>query len=331
MPKTPFHKIVFRDTHAELVAGELPFPGNQQVLIRARCSLISPGTEKAALNRIWDDPTFRENPGYALAGDIVEAGQNTAGLAKGDRVIAMVNHADWSLASADPWVTLKIPTGVSYEQATLLPLASVALHAIRRAQITLGETFVIIGMGLIGQMAITLAKMQGARQVIALDLVDQRLEPARLRGADLALNPGREDVVQEIFAATGGKGAPVILEATGNTKVIPEAFRMAAIGGRIVSVGIINEDTYFHFYREFQQRELSLIAANQPHCPTSENIYWQWTQQANRQLLLELMAAGKLCFDDLISNRYPASQAPQVYELIREGATDTMGILLDWA
>ena len=331
MPNTQFHKIVFRDTHAELVAGELPSPGNQQVLIRARCSLISPGTEKAAMNRIWDDPIFRENPGYALAGDVIEAGQNTAWLTKGDRVIAMVNHADWSLTSADPWVTLKIPVGVSYEQATLLPLASVALHAIRRAQITLGETFVIIGMGLVGQIALTLAKMQGACQVIALDLADQRLKLARQRGADLAINPAREDVVKQIFAATGGKGAPVILEATGNTSVIPQAFRMAAIGGRIVCVGIINEDTYFHFYREFMQRELSLIASTQPRCPTSENIYWQWTQQANRQLLLELMAAGKLCLDELISHRYPASQAPQVYELIREGSTESMGILLDWS
>jgi threonine dehydrogenase-like Zn-dependent dehydrogenase len=139
------------------------------------------------------------------------------------------------------------------------------------------------------------------------------------------------DVVKEIFAATAGKGAPVILEATGNTSVIPQAFRMAAIGGRIVCVGIINEDTNFHFFREFMQRELTLMASTQPRCPTSENIYWQWTQQANRQFLLELMAAGKLRLDDLISHRYTASQAPQVYESIREGSTEGMGILLDWS
>ncbi len=326
-----FHKVAFRDTHAEVIEGELPPPGNHQVLVRTRCSLISPGTERAALNRIWDDAEFRENPGYALAGDIVEAGPNTAGLEKGDRVIAMVNHADWSLLPADPWVTMKIPPELSYEQATLQPLASVALHAVRRAQITLGETFVIVGMGLVGQMALTLAKMQGARQVIAVDQSDQRLQLACRRGADLACNPTCDDVVQEIFAATGGKGAPVILEATGSTAVIAETFRMAAVGGRIVCVGIINENTQFHFYREFMRRELSLIAATQWRCPTSENIYWQWTQQANRQLLLDLMAAGTLRLDELISHRYPAREAPQVYESLHQGSTEAMGILLDWS
>ena len=323
-------KIEFHDDRAELVEQALTEPGENQVLIRTRVSLISPGTETAALKRVWDDPVFRANPGYALAGEIILAGPNSAGLAPGDRVIALMNHASLSLASADPWTTLKIPDSLSYAEATFLPLASVALHAIRRARIELGETFLIIGMGLIGQIAVSLAKMQGAHQVIAMDLMEKRLEIARSRGADITINPTYEDPQQKVFAATRGEGAPVILDASGNTRVIPKAFRLAAIGGRIVCVGIINENVTFNFYKEFMQRELSLIAASQPRCPTTQNIYWRWTQQANRQFLLDLMASGKLDVSGLISDRLDAGQAPQAYERLCQGEAESMGILLEW-
>ena len=326
-----YQKITFHDTQAKLVEAELAQVGDEQVLVKTRCSLISPGTERAALLRLWDDAEFRANPGYALAGDVIAAGRKVRDLAVGDRVIALAGHASLSVMPADPWVALKIPPEVSYETATFVVLASVALHAVRRSQLTLGETYVIIGAGIIGLIATQLARWNGARQVIVLDLAENRLELARRYGAGLTINPAVEDAAARILAATGGKGATAILEATGNSKVIPEAFKMAAHGGRIVLTGALEEPVAINFHREFIRRELSLLAAFQPFCPTADNIYWHWTQQANRQLLLELMACGKLRVGELLTHRFPANEAPVVYERIKRGDVEMLGVLLEWS
>jgi len=325
-----YKKIIFRGEHAELITEGLPEIAADKVLVKACCSLISPGTERAALTRIWDDAWFRENPGYALAGDVIEVGRNVTNFEIGSRVITLRNHASLVVTSTDPWDTLKIPEGVSYEVSTILPLASVALHAIRRAQITLGETCVIIGAGIIGQIAVQLAKMDGAQRVIILDLEDTRLQQAREYGADLTINPSREDAIAKVFEATLGKGASVILEATGNVAVIPLMFKLAAHGGRIVCAGLMEETVPIPFNLEFLSRELTLIAAHQPHCPVTDHIYWQWTQQANRKLLLEMLDSGKLRASELITHRFHVDAAPQVYERIKEGDRSMLGIVLEW-
>jgi 2-desacetyl-2-hydroxyethyl bacteriochlorophyllide A dehydrogenase len=330
MSARTYEKIVFRGDKAELIQQELPDLGDQQILVKTTCSLISPGTERSALTRSWDDPWFRDNPGYALAGEVIEVGKNVKNFVTGDRVITLKNHASLSITSTDPWETLKVPDNVSNENSTFVVLASVALHGIRRANITLGETVVIIGGGIIGQIAVQLAKLDGALQVILLDLIDSRLELAREYGADLTINPLHEDALSKVFGATNGKGASLIIEATGNVKVIPLAFKLAAHGGRIVCVGLMEETVPIPFNLEFLSRELSLIAAHQPHCPVTDNIYWQWTQQANREFLMGLLASGKLRVSELISHHYKPAAAPEVYARIKDSDPRMLGVILEW-
>jgi 2-desacetyl-2-hydroxyethyl bacteriochlorophyllide A dehydrogenase len=330
MSNRSYKKIIFEGERAERATRELPETGDGQILIQTVCSLISPGTERAALMRIWDDAGFRENPGYALAGEVIETGPGVRDLQPGDRVITLRNHASLMLASSDPWDTLKIPDGVSYETATFLPLASVALHALRRAQLSLGESVVILGAGIIGLTLVQLARMDGASRVIVLDLAENRLALARQYGADETINPTSADAVARIFEITGGKGAPLIIEATGNVSVLPLAFQLATHGGRIICAGLWEQDQPITISLEFLARELSIIAAHQPHCPVSENLYWTWTQQANRRLLLEMMASGKLHVAEMLTHRFPAQQAPQVYERIKTGDRSMLGVLLEW-
>jgi 2-desacetyl-2-hydroxyethyl bacteriochlorophyllide A dehydrogenase len=325
-----FRKVVFQETQAVLIDAPLVEPGEGELLLQAHFSLISPGTERAALMRLWDDEVFRANPGYALAGEVAAMGTGVGGFALGERVVALAPHGSHALVPAEPWVVLKTPPGLSDEKATFVVLASVALHAIRRSQLTLGETFVILGAGILGQIATQLAKMDGARQVIVVDLVDERLALANQYGADLTINPSHEDPIPRILEATGGDGAPAILEVTGNPQVIPLAFQIAANGARLVLTGALEEPVTLRFHAEFIRRELSLIAAFQPFNPTSENLYWRWTQQANRQLLLELLAEGRLRVEEMLTHRFPASAAPQVYERIRTGDREMLGVILDW-
>jgi len=330
MKPTTFKKIIFENKHAVLIEQELPTLETNQVLVKAHYSLVSPGTEKAALIELWDDEGFRANPGYALAGEVIEVGKDVDKINIGDKVITLMNHANYSITSTDPWQTLVIPDGVRESDATFLPLASVALHAIRRAELKLGDTFAVIGVGIIGLIAIQLAKISGAKNVIALDLADNRLEFAQHYGADSTINPKKEDAVERLMELTDGKGASVILEATGNTFVIPLAMKLASNSGKIVCVGVMEQEAPIAFHKEFIQKELSLIASYQPFCPISENTYWNWTQQANRRYLLELMKTGALKVNEMITHRFKASQAPDVYEKVKIGDTDLIGILLDW-
>src|SRR5437870_13158204 len=107
-----YQKIVFNGTRAELTQAALPELADDQILVRARCSLISPGTERAALTRLWDDADFRASPGYALAGDVVKVGGNVSGFAVGDRVLTLHSHVSWAIGSTEPWLTHKIPDGL---------------------------------------------------------------------------------------------------------------------------------------------------------------------------------------------------------------------------
>lgn len=330
MRRTVYQKVEFIEENAVLVERELPSLGPGQILVRANCSLVSPGTERAALLRLWNNAEFRQNPGYALAGDVVAVGPEVSGFVPGDSVVSLANHASMAVISTDPWVVLPIPEGVNYATAVFSTLASVALHAIRRAQIALGDTFLIIGAGIIGQIAVQLAKLHGVRQVIVLDRIDSRLELALRYGADLAINPAREDVLARVLDATGGQGVPIILEVAGNPQVIPLAFKLAANGGRIVLTGALEEEVSISFHAEFIRRELSLIAAFQPFCPITDNIYWRWTQQENRRLALEWLATGKLRVDEMISHRFPASRVPEVYERVKTADPSMLGILIDW-
>jgi len=331
MQPTMMKKIRFVDTRAEVVERRLEPLKADQVLVEARCSLISPGTERAALTRLWDDATFRKDPGYALAGDVITVGSAVDDLQVGDRVVSLMNHCSHAVAPAVPWMVLPLPDGLSYEHATFSTLASVALHALRRLDPAFGETVVILGAGIIGLMATQLAKMDGARPVIVLDLADNRLALAHELGANLVVNPGREDAVEAIFAATGGRGAPAVLEATGNAQVIPQALKMAASGGRIVLTGALEDEVSVSFHAEFIRRELSLLAAFQPFCPVEDNIYWRWTQQENRRLVLEMLASGKLRVEEMLTHRFPADEAPRVYERIKAADRDMLGVLLQWA
>lgn len=330
MASQAYQKIVFRNTHAEIIEAALPAIALDQLLVKTHCSLISPGTEKAALTRAWDNTEFRQNPGYALAGDVIEVGGDVQGYSEGDRVISLVSHSSMALVTPEPWVTLKIPASISYEEATFLPLASVALHAVRRAQISFGEIFVIIGAGIIGQIALQIAKTQGAHKVLVLDLHNNRLDLARTFGADVTINTAEVEPVSAVLEATQGEGAPVILEAAGNPQVIPPAFKYAANGGRIICVGALEQPLTVNLHEDFIRRELSLIAAFQPFCPTEPSLYWKWTQQANRELLLELIAERKIRLADMLTHRFQPRDAPEVYKRIKSGDPSMLGVLFEW-
>jgi len=363
-------RVVFGSEGAELRAYPLRALRPGEILIKSRCSLISIGTETTLYlssrwgqsepvdavgsevdewgfddygqGDTWDMARNRRFPGYAVAGDVVAVADGVEEFKPGDRVVALHHHADYAIVSTHPAITLRIPEGVTYEAATLCVLGSVSLHAIHRADIKLGEETVVMGAGLVGLLAVQLAKLSGAYPVISVDLSAERLAVASRVGADHVINPNEEDLVASVRRYLGGSGTRCTIEAVGNPAVLQACMQVSAPGGRIVVMGAIVGKVELDLYSEFVFRELTLIAAQQPRNPVEESIYYRFTGQRNRQTLLSLISRDSINVADLLTHRYKADDAPAVYELLGHAkAADydaqgdvnrgMIGVVLEWS
>jgi len=275
-------------------------PEPNEVLIRTVSTLISTGTETAFLMALPNTPgVFPQYSGYSNAGIVDSAGTKVSQLRVGDRVVSRGHHASYVLATED--TILKIPDGTSFDEATFFALSSIALQGIRKAHIELGDSVVVLGQGLVGLLALQLAKLSGAMPVIGIDLYNYRLSISLKHGADHVLNPLKVDLEKEMNKVIDGKGVSVVIEATGNPKVILTAFKLAGDYGRVILLGSPRGDTEVNFYREIHRKGISIIGAHERTRPRYESYHGWWTQKDDSSLVLKLLSRGLLRVRDLIT------------------------------
>ncbi len=161
-------------------------------------------------------------------------------------------------------------------------------------------------------------------------------------GADVGINPRKEDLVAAVRRHTGGQGTACAIEAVGNPAVLQSCMQVCAPGARVVVMGAIVGKTLIDLYSEFIFRELTLIASQQPRNPVEDSIYYHLTGQRNRQTLLEMIRQGAINTRDLITHRFSYREAPEVYRLLGEAKSadydgagdvhrDMVGVLFDWS
>lgn len=324
-----------------------------QVLIRTRRSLVSLGTErmlvefgrasllskarqqpdrvKQVLEKIGTDglmPTletvFRklDQPlplGYCNVGEVVAVGAGVTGLAIGDRVASNGPHAEVVCVPRN--LVARIPDSVSDEQATFTVIGAIGLQGIRLLSPTLGETVVVVGMGLIGLLAAQLLRLNGCR-VIGLDPDESKLALARQLGVD-ALNPASTNTVSAVTELTGGVGADgVLITASAKTdEIMAQAARMSRKRGRIVLVGVVG----LHLNRaDFYEKELTFQVscsygpgrydtAYEEYGHDYPLPYVRWTENRNFQTILQLLHTGQLQVDPLITEVVPLADYQQIY------------------
>ncbi|MBO3803577.1 MAG: zinc-binding alcohol dehydrogenase, partial [Candidatus Brockarchaeota archaeon] len=263
-------------------------PGPKEVLVRSVSSLISSGTEGAFLMALPNTPqTFPQYPGYSNAGVVEAVGSDVKGLSRGVGVVSWANHASHALCPAER--VFAIPDGLSFDEASFFALASTALQGVRRAEVELGESVAGIGQGVVGQLALQLAKLSGATPLVAIDVIDERLEISKSCGADLAVNPKKANVEGEVRAATEGKGADVVIEATGNPEAIPVAFKLASANGRVVLLGSPRGECTVNFYPEIHRKAIKVIGAHNSMRPERDSHHGHWTEGDDIRLVLKLM------------------------------------------
>jgi 2-desacetyl-2-hydroxyethyl bacteriochlorophyllide A dehydrogenase len=320
----------------------LPAPdqlGPTDVLIRTARTLVSAGTEIAIysgshISYTLDTPNLPRVPtrtGYCFAGTVEAVGSEVTTVRPGDRVGARLGHADWVKIDIAKVGLVPLPDDVSFEQACLAGMTVFPLQGARLANVQIGEHVVVFGQGLVGQFARQLATIAGAVTVIAIDLIDGRLDIAQRHGATHVANPSRDDPFATIAAATNGRGADVVIEASGNPALINDALRAAAMLGRVILLGSPRGRVEIDPYSDIHKKGVSLIGAHVDTTARPANAYNRWTPDEHYRLGIELMRQGRLRTDGLVSHRVPAADALEVFDALTDRPHEHLGVIIEWS
>jgi L-iditol 2-dehydrogenase len=316
---TKAQRLMFSSSpsEVELETFELPDPAPDQILVRQSCTQVSAGSESNFLRfgpQSYGLPegTPRANIGYMAVGTVIAAGAAVTGFAVGDRITTGSPHASHSLITVNPAAAIDpVPPAVGDEIAGFASLGDIALHGVRRANLQIDQAVVVFGMGMVGQLVLQLAGISGAHPLIAVDLIDERLERARQSGATHTINAGREAVVERVKALTAGAGAEVVFHCAQAADILQAAMECAADRGAVVLTGSPPGIAHIRLKEELLRKELRLTGTYESGL-TSPHVYWPWSRQRNRRACLRLMAAGQLKLAHLLTDVVPAEQAPQL-------------------
>ena len=272
--------------------------------------------------------------GYCNVGIVAHAGTGCDGFSLGDRVVSNGPHAD--LVSVPKNLCARIPDSVGDEAAAFTVVAAIGLQGIRLANPTLGEAFVVVGAGLIGLLTVQLLVAQGCR-VLATDFDPAKLELARRFGAETC-NPGEEAVAAGMAFSRGrGVDGVIITASTSSSDPVTQAARMSRKRGRIVLVGVTGLDLN---RADFYEKELSF----QVSCSYGPGRYdsgyelkgqdypigfVRWTEQRNFEAVLDMMAAGRIDVQPLITQRIAFDEAASAYDLLSQDKS-ALGVLLTY-
>jgi 2-desacetyl-2-hydroxyethyl bacteriochlorophyllide A dehydrogenase len=315
-----------------------------EVLVKAVRTLVSAGTEIAIYSGTHINsgvpgaryPRYPFYPGYAFAGTVEAIGAEVTGFEPGDRVAGSMHHQDLVVVDLGPPGSAgqdaleRIPDGVSFEQACLARLSMISMQGVRLSRLVLGERVAVFGQGLIGQFARQLAGISGAATIIAVDLIDARLEVARRHGATHLVNPSRVDLATAIAEATEGKGVDVAIEATGNPTVTNDALKSAARLGRVILLGSPRGTLEIDIYRDVHGKGVSIIGAHANTTPAVPNGFHPWTVAEHRRLAMELIRQGRLRTDGLVTHHRPAAEALPIWDALMTDQQAYLGVIIDW-
>ena len=332
---TPFQ---FLQLKVDIITQDVDKIGSEQILIKSKYSLISPGTELARFRGIATPiisgkliyPLY--NIGYSNIGVISKCGRNVKHFKEGDIVYSQANHALYNIVNVKSANVCKLPENVPLRDASFTTLAAVALYGIRRSNIQLGSNVGIIGQGIVGQFAIQLARLSGAIKPIALDVFKKRLELSKISGAGYVLNIMNlceRNIIDKLREINNGHLLNILIDATGNPSALVLALKTVAKRGRIVVIGSPHGAVEINPCSELHFNDISLIGAFQPNNPVEANIIYPWTQVEERKLILLLMKEKLLKSEHLISREYHYSDAFKAYnELIND--KDILGVIFNW-
>ena len=282
--------------------------------------------------------------GYSLCGVVTEVGRGAEEFSVGQLVAAAGN--EYALHAEYNWVPVNlcaaVPQGVSPEHAAFSTVGSIAMHGVRRAEVQLGETACVIGLGLIGQLVARLLIASGVR-VIGLDTIEERCRLAEQAGAVLCAAPtdeGMEAVQRSFDEISGGRGADHVFLAAGGSSNGPveTAVKLARDRARVIDIGKTRLDLPWN---DYYMKELD-VRFSRSYGPGRyderyelEGIdypagYVRWTERRNLECFLDLIARKDIDVEPLVSGVFPLENAGTVYADLASGSLKAVGVLLEY-
>jgi predicted dehydrogenase/threonine dehydrogenase-like Zn-dependent dehydrogenase len=282
--------------------------------------------------------------GYSLCGTVVEVGRGAEEFRAGQLVAAAGN--EYALHAEYNWVPVNlcaaVPKGVAPEHAAFSTVGAIAMHGVRRAEVQLGDTACVIGLGLVGQLVVRLLIASGVR-VVGLDVVENRCKQAEQAGAHRCAAPTDEGlavVEQALAEITAGRGADHLFLAAGGSSNGPveAAARLARDRARVVDIGKTRLDLPWNAYYD---KELD-VRFSRSYGPGRyddryelEGIdypagYVRWTERRNLECFLDLIARKEIDIESLVSGIYPIEQATETYRDLASGSVDAVGALFKY-
>jgi polar amino acid transport system substrate-binding protein len=297
----------------------------------------------AAYKKVMNKLDTPKALGYSTAGVVIAVDENVEGFRPGDRVACAgagyAIHADIVVVPKN--LCVKIPDGVSFEEAAYATVGSIAMQGLRQTNPTLGEKIVVIGLGLLGQMTVQMLKANGC-YVIGIDLDDKSVENAvKISGADLSLSRNKQDVKSIVKEVTNGYGADavVITAATGSNDPVELAGEIAREKGRVILVGAVGM-TFQRTPYYVKELEFKLSRSYGPgrydynyeergnDYPLS---YVRWTENRNMESFLELIKDKKVDVKSITTHTFSIDDADKAYALISgEKKEHYVGIILKY-
>jgi threonine dehydrogenase-like Zn-dependent dehydrogenase len=260
---------------------------------------------------------------------VVKCGSKVKDFMIGDIVAATSPHATHAVVRADHLV--KVPENINVEDACFHTIAAGVMNSVRLARVSLGESVVVTGLGILGQMAIIFSRMAGAYPVIAVDIAENRLKIAKDSGATHTLRADNwNNVREEIKKITRGRMADKVFEVTGNPNVIPEAITLTRSLGCLIILSSPRGRTVMDFHDEVNRPSRIIIGTHFTSQPEYETLYNPWTRKRNTELFFDLLSAGFLKINHLISHRYRWHEAEKAYGMLMEDRTRAMGVILQF-
>lgn len=340
-------KAMLLREYKQLELTEMPTPdvGPEELLIRVRACGIC-GSDVHG----YDGSTGRRIPplvmGHEAAGVVAAVGDQVTGFKEGDRVtfdstvscgkcffcrrgqinlcdnrrVLGVSTGEYRQHGAfaeyvvvPQHITYHLPDTLTFEEAALIEAVSVAVHAVRRTPIHMGDTAIVVGSGMIGLLVVQALRLAGCGQVFAVDLEDNKLELAKQLGADDGFNSSKVNVPEIVQSRTNGRGADVAIECVGATAPIQSAIESLRKGGALTLVGNLAP-----------QVELPLQAV-----VTRElTVYGSCASSGEYPVCIDLMSRGQIRVRPLISATAPLEEGPDWFKRLYEREPGLMKVVL---
>ena len=337
---------------AELVEEPMPVAAPGEVVVKLVRSCISSGTERANITGVPDGATgifgaeddmrvtFPRRGGYSSSGVVESVGDGVKGLRPGDRVATSWSwHKEYMNLPVGQ--VYPIPDGVSFADAAFAHIATFPAAAIRKCRLEFGEPAIVMGQGVLGQLAVKLLKVAGAMPIIAADPVAEKRREAIALGADFAFDPLAPDFAAEVKAVTeadrrthmgrkSGAGAKVAIEVTGNGAALNTVLDAVAPFARVALLGCTRDSNFtINYYRKVHAQGVTLIGAHTLARPDSESSAGWWTTRDDALAFLKMLTLGRISLDGFVAEVHSPDECGAVYARLCAGGAFPV-VHFDW-